>query len=290
MDGADLIRRLGQLLNEDSDSGWMDARSSYDFLYEAAIAVVDRTGCMKDSQSITTTTASEYNLNPDFLRLFACDGNERLFIKYGDDFLTWKDYEDILYADESTIPSHFTVTNADTPSQVTGTATSAGSSVGGLSVLTDSAADFSDVGPGAIVHNTTDGSSGVVLQASTTLSVALFGGTNNDWTIGDAYVIQPQGRYKIVLDGPTVAGRTITVNYVKRPDPVYHSYGVYPFPSNFSTALVKYALWLYKYRDREPNTGDALYQYWEREVRMVGNNVNRATRRPRAKVSFKRGR
>jgi hypothetical protein len=70
MDGKDLLRRLRQLLNEDTDSGWLDTHTSYDFLYEAAKTTVDRLGCLKSSQSITTVAEDdEYNLNPDFMRL-----------------------------------------------------------------------------------------------------------------------------------------------------------------------------------------------------------------------------
>ena len=47
MDGTDLLRRLRQLLNEDSDSGWLDKQSSYDFLFEAAVEYVDRTACLR---------------------------------------------------------------------------------------------------------------------------------------------------------------------------------------------------------------------------------------------------
>ena len=46
----------------------------------------------------------------------------------------------------------------------TRTTTSAGAAVGGASTLTDTGGDFSDVSPGDIVHNTTDGSDGIVLS------------------------------------------------------------------------------------------------------------------------------
>ena len=70
-DGKDLLRRLRNLLNEDSDSGWLDEQTSYDFLYDAAIEFVDKTGCVRSSQEITTVAEEdEYNINPDFLRLY----------------------------------------------------------------------------------------------------------------------------------------------------------------------------------------------------------------------------
>ncbi len=300
MDGSDLTRRLTQILNEESDSDWLDSRTTYDYLNEAAIAFTDRTGCLKTTQEITTVAdMASYNLSADFLRLYLSDNNENLIIKYNDgsndSFLTWKDYEDIIFGNETTsvsVPSHFSILDTSLPSQVTGTATSVGAATAGLCTLTDTAGDFSDVEAGSTVHNTTDGSTGIVISktSSTVIKTALFGGTADDWSSSDAYVIQPQGRYKLILEAPpSTSGHTITVYYIQRPDPVYHSYGVFRFPNQYTSALVKYAAWLYKYRDKEPNQGDAMYQVWELEVRRYGNSINRATRPNSVKVSFKRG-
>ena len=104
MDGHDLSRRLRELLNEESGSTWLDSRTTYDYFYEAIVSLVDRTGCLKSTQAITTVAGqSEYNLNPDYLRLYVNDSRERLVIKFTgdyDQFLTWKDYEDIFYTNE----------------------------------------------------------------------------------------------------------------------------------------------------------------------------------------------
>jgi len=140
------------------------------------------------------------------------------------------------------------------------------------------------------VHNTTDGSDGIVLSktSSTVLVVALFNGTNDDWTSGDSYVIQPQGRMKLVLSQPpSTAGETITLNYIKRPDPVYSHYGTYRFQSHHLMALVKYAAWLYKYKDREPQTGDMLFQYWDRQVGIGSEQTRNAMNRKGFKVNRK---
>lgn len=299
MDGADLLRRLAQLQNEDSDSGWLDTRTSYDFLYDAAVAFVDSTGCLKNTQTITTEAdTAEYDLSPDFIRVWLTDSDGQIVIKYNDGttdfFIPWKPYEEILYGNETasvSIPGFFTVTDADLPDQITGTATSSGASTGGLCELSDTAADFSYVGAGSIVHNTTDGSSGVVVSkaSSTVLKTALFGGTGNDWSSSDAYIIQPQGRYKLILSAPpSTAGHTITVYYIQRPNPVYHSYGVYRFPSQYNSALVKYAYWLYKYRDKDPKMGDAMFRFWDMETRKYNNTVNKAIRPNKIRVSFKK--
>lgn len=297
-DGKDLLRRLRQLLDEESDSGWLDERTSYDYLYEAALELVDRTGCLKSSQTITTVAdQQEYDLNPDFLRLYAKNDDNNLVIKYNDGsndtFLELESYEDLFYNNETTsvnIPSNFALLDGDLPSRVTGTATATGASSGGQCTLTDSAGDFSDVEAGAVVHNTTDGSSGVVLSKtdSTHLVTALFGGTNNDWSSSDAYVIQPNARYKLLLDPPpSDSGDTITVPYIQKPAPVYSDYGVYRFPDQYVPALIKYAYWLYKYRNREPNYGDAMYKFWIAQTGRYAASINAALRPGKIAVSFK---
>lgn len=287
MDGSTLLRRLRQLLGEDSDSGWLDNFTSYDFLYDAAIEFVDRTGCLHAEQEITTVAEqTDYDLEPDFLRLYMKNSSGNYYIKYNDGtnnfFPTWKDYEDMFYEDNTTsvtLPSKFTIIDTDLPDQVTGTTTSAGASSGGECTLTDTAADFSDVEAGAIVHNTTDSSSGVVLSktSTTALVTSLFGGTDNDWTSGDAYVIQPNARFKLILDPPpSTASHTVTVPYVQRPVPVYSNYGVYRFTNPM--VIVKYAAFLYKYRDKEPNFGDALYKFWQLETGKKAYSLNRGQR------------
>ena len=295
-DGKDLLRRLRNLLDEDSDSGWLDEQTSYDFLYDAAGEFVDKTGCLRSSQEITTVAEEEeYNINPDFLRLYLKNTSNNFYIKLYDGsnyhFLTWKDYEDIYYqnnTDSVGIPGKFTIIDADLPDQVTGTTTAAGADSGGQQTLTDTTADFSDVNAGAIVNNTTDGSAGVVLSktSSTVLVTALFGGTDNDYTNGDTYVIQPQARYKLIIDPPpSTAGYTLYLPYVQRPAPVYSDYGVYAFVN--PSALVKYAFWVYKYRDKEPNFGDAMYRFWEMEIAKKAYSINRGQRPTRINVNMK---
>ncbi len=292
----DLIRRLTNLYNEDSDGGWLDEQTSYDYLYDGAIEFVDRTGCLRASQSITTVaTKTDYDINPDFLRLYLKNTSNNYYLKLYDTsnyhFLTWKDYEDIYYGNNTTsvaIPGKFTIIDADLPDKVIGTTTSDGADSGGQQTLTDTAGDFSDVNAGAIVHNTSDASSGIVLSktSSTVLVTALFNGTSSDYTSGDAYVIQPQARYKLIIDPPpSKSGYTIYLPYVQRPAPVYSDYGIYAFVN--PSALVKYAFWLYKYRDKDPNFGDAMYKFWEMEVSKKAYSINRGQRPTRIKVNMK---
>lgn len=299
MDGADFKRRLYQILNEDSDSGWLDARTTFDYGYEAAVEFVERTNCLTTTQSITTVAdQSAYDINADFLKLYLKNKDNEHYIKYYDGtsyyFKTWRDYEDIVFDNQTTsinIPNHFTIRDNSIPTRLSGTTTSTGTLSGGESSLTDSGADFSDASVGDVVHNTTDGSDGVVIgeTSSTALNTALFGGTNNYWTSGDAYVVQPGARFQLVLDPPPdTSGHTVTLYYVQRPAPVYSDYGVYRFPSQYSPAIVKYAYWLYKYRDDEPNFGDAMYKFWDMQVRRYANSINGAIRKNGFKVNLKK--
>lgn len=310
MDGATLLRDLRQILTEPSDSAWLDVRACYDFLWEAAIVTADRTTAFRTTQTITTAlSTSSYNLNPDFLRLSFTDNENRYYLKYNngtsDTFLYFKEYDAIILGNNTTaqaIPNSFTIVDASTPTQITGTATTpTGSLLNsytifgltlGTSLLTASAGAFTTtnlVSVGDIIHNTTDGSHGIVLAipSATTLTTALFDGAKNYWTISDTYIINPQGRYKVVFDPPcSTASHTVTVYYVQRPSPVYDYYGAYGFTPGYKGPLVFYAAWKYKYRDREPNFGDAWYQHWDFQVRLLGKTLNAAMRREGFKVNL----
>ena len=177
-DGKDLIRRLRQLLNEDSDSGWLDTQTSYDWLYDAAGEFADRTGCLRAEQEITTVAdQTAYNINPDFLRLYLKNSSGNFYVKYYDTasytFPTFKEYEDVYYQNNTTsvsVPGRFSIIDAALPSQVTGSATATSASSGGQCTL--NGAGFGDVDAGATVHNTTDGSSGMVLSKTSSALVA----------------------------------------------------------------------------------------------------------------------
>lgn len=292
MDGKNLLRQIREALDEDSTSSFMDDRTSFDYLWQAAIELAMRTKLLVSSQTITLVADQEgYTLNSDFLGLFAKDRTEgRYFITYNDGstntFPFYHEYEDVIFEDQTASvprPNYFSIINdPDKDAQATGTATSTASSTGYQSTLTDTAGNFSDVSAGDTVHNTTDGSDGVVLSknSSTSLEVALFDGAANDWTMGDTYIIQPQGRMKLILNPPpSVAGHTVTIDYIKRPDPVYSHYGTYRFQNHHMSALIKYAAWMYKYRDRDPQTGDMLFQYWDRAIgihsEQIRNTMNK---------------
>ena len=277
MDGKNMVRMLRQLLNEPSSSTFLDDRTSYDYLYEAAKEWVRQTKCLTAEQEITTVAEqSGYTLNGDFLEMFL-KHNGKYYVKLNDGdvdyFISFKKYNDILYANQTdsvVIPSNFTITDDRTLDDiVTGAASAESTATGGKSKLTAATELFGDVTEGDIVHNTTDSSDGPVVLVSSTkeLYTCLFGGTNNYWEKDDALIIQPRGRMKIVFNPPlSTADYTVTVYYLKKPIPVYSDYDVYPFAIDYAEALVKYAAWLYKYKDSKPTFGDAFYVYWTRKI------------------------
>lgn len=298
MDGKTLDIELRELLQEPSNSSWLDSKSTYNYLFEAACEINQRTHSLISTQSITTVAdQSAYTLNADFLNLYLTDDSNRYFIKYNDGsndyFIYLKDYESIIFGNNTTsvsIPSQFGLISTSTGSNITGTVTSAGALSNGECTLTDSGATFSSsVSVGDEVHNTTDDSHGYILAvtSNTALVTALFGGTDNDWDSSDAYVVVPQGRWQIVLDPPpSTASHTLTVYYAQRPNPVYAPYRKYGFKQELKPALVKYAAWLYKYRDREPNFGDAFYQIFDGQCRKAMRNIKVGLGRTELKISF----
>lgn len=294
MDGYTLLYSLKHLIEEDSSSGFWDSYLAYQFINEAAFDWAIKTKCLRAEQSITTVAEqSAYDLNPDYLGLYLMNSYKKYFLKYSDgtatSFITYSDYEDIIISNNITsqsFPSRFAIRDKATlPSRITSTATSSGASSGGESTLTDisSATKFSDVYTSDFVHNLTDGSTGVILSktSNTALVAALFNGANNDWSLSDAYVIQPQGRKQLIVDPPSSSeSHTITLFYLQKPAPVYSNYGMFRFDKEVNTALVKYAAWLYKYRDKDPNYGDKWFVYYENQIKNFNRIVNNTLKKP----------
>ena len=285
MDGTTLLRELRQALQEGSDSSWLDTKTSYSYLYQAACNTAKRARIPRTTQTITTVAdTSTYYLNGDFLDLYLMDDDNKEFIKYYDTsnyhFINMVSYDSIILANQTTsvlIPSAFTIIPAAQLTVYTGAVTSDGATSAGECTLTATAATFTNVFAGDFVHNTTDGSNGVVVYktSDTALITALFDGTNDDWTSTDVYRVHPQARFQIVFDPPpSTKDHTITVYYVQKPTPVYSSFRRYNFPDEWTTILAQYAAWLYKYRDREPGFGDAFYKNWDYTLRRYAGVLN----------------
>ena len=308
MDGYTLLTQLRQAIGESGTSTWPEAKLSYEMLYRAAVATADRSGIITSSQIISTVAnQAAYLLNADFLRLFLMDSQNRLYIKYThstfDSFIYWVDYSSIVMNNASVsvdVPNWFSITDAAPLSQITGSTNTDSSSAFdtnttysifgeslGESTL-GTGASLSNVSAGDIIHHPLDDSHGIVLalSSSITLAIALFGGTQNYFTSGRAFFINPQQRYQLVLDPPpATTGDTVTLGYVKKPAPVYSAYRSYPFPNDFH-GLVQRASWEYRFRDKQPDFGDRQYRNWEVNVKELGKAVNKAKRRKRFHVNF----
>lgn len=300
MDGKTLLNSLASRLDERfSTSSFLDTRISYDYLWEAACELVRRTQCLTATQSITTVAdQAAYDLNADFLCLYLRNSDNKYIVKYNDGADNWptlRDYDAVVRSSNTTsvdVPSNFSIIDKQTLTDpISGTATSAGALSNGEAILYDTLAPFTYVKAGDSIHNITDGSDGIVVSvtSSSVLVTSLFGGTDNDWDSSDAYIIVPGGRKQISFDPPpSTAADTVTVYYIPRPNPVYSYYRTYRFDPHFKEALVMYAAWLYKYRDSDPNFGDAFYKYFDMECRKANHSTNMALDRNSLKVNFKK--
>lgn len=310
MDGKTLTRMLAEVLNEDPDTSAFAAAGTggyskhlYDYLNQAAHEFNLRTKMLHDSQDLTTVAdEDEYTLDADFDGLYAMDSQGRYFCHYINSSsvktpIYLKEEGVSLWEDNTTsvaVPSYFYVKDKIlTTTTRTGSATASGNVSGGQCTLTATGCTFTtwDVQAGDTIHNTTDGSYGVVLSVSsqTALVTALFDGTNNDWTSADAFTIVHQPRLKLVTTEPcSTASETVRAYFLQRPAPVYSHYGRFRFPSQYAQAIVKYAAWLMKYRDKDPNTGDRWYQYWDRAVRAAGQASRGTVNRRGFKVIMKK--
>lgn len=303
MIGLDGLNRMYQLIEEGPSSEWVDKKTSFDFWYEAAKDMAKETKSIHGTQIITTVAnQSSYDLNPDFIGILPTDGNDNPAIKYSngtyDTWLTQKSYDSIIYGNNTTaalIPSNFAICDAAIPVQLTGTATSASATAVGQCILADTAATFTTVYAGDTVYNATKAHIGVVLSVTDSHNIvtALFDTESrgapysSGWTSGDAYIIQKSSRFQLVLSQPpSTSAHTITMHYYRFPAPVYSDYGTYPFPTGYDEALIKYAIWLYQYRDKQPDYGNIFYQVYDTAVRKAKNVHNSATGKKSFTVSW----
>jgi len=288
MIGSDFQHKLNQVLSE-FNSTWIDLKTSFDYVFEAAKDFAKESKTCHGTQTITTVAGqAAYDVNPDFLECMTTDDSGNGIIQYSDgtnsNWLGQESYSDYLQNENSAgTPDSFCITDAAIKTRKTGTATSNGVHAGGESVLTDTAASFLSLYPGDAIVNTTKSYYGFVIAVPTTataVTTAMFdlsgrGGAYASWASSDAYIIIPEARYKVYLDPPPVsAAQTVTISYYAKPLPVYSDYGLYPFATGYEEALIKYAAWLYKYRDSKPQLADPFYMAYERQMRKA-KNVNR---------------
>jgi len=268
-----------------------DKRFFWDCLDKAAIDFVRKTRCRTGGVDITTVADQQaYDLPADFIAPLLKNRNERYFAKVYDGS---NYYWPVLTSFEKIFRENLT-TSKDTPSRwalrdkpavaslVTGTATGAGAASGGRCTLTNTGATFlTTVEARDIIHNTEDGSSGVVLSVTddTHLVCALFDGTDNDVTDGDAYIITPAPGFQIYLDAPSkTAGHTFTLPYVCMPTPVYSDYDVWGIPPQHVRAICYEGAFLFVVDyDEDIGRFEDLHKLYLEELR--DTNRERAQRR-----------
>src|SRR3990172_1581157 len=85
--GINLLKRLDQIMAQSYPSGgWMDKKTSFDFIYEAAKDYAKKTRCLYTTQSITTVASqANYALNPDFQEILSENQDDAVkVLKYPD--------------------------------------------------------------------------------------------------------------------------------------------------------------------------------------------------------------
>lgn len=290
MEGYTLARRVREIINEATGSGWINDRTTYDLLYDAVKDFTKRVHFPTATQAINVLANNgAYNLNADYLALAYRNGVNQPFIKWtvngSDSFINPNDYQDVVLGDDtstSSIPASFSIIDAPQLAQVSGITSATGAVTNGECTLTDSTANFVNIYPGDFVHDTTAGIHGVVVAqtSATDLLCAMFNDNGTDsasgFGSGDSYIIVPQARHQIIFTPTPSAVATATVVYYQRPSPVFSPYRAYKLPPDAEGPICNYAAFLYKYRDREPNFGDSLYRFYEMFTAKVAREYRRA--------------
>lgn len=140
MDGKTAIYQLADLLQEGTTSTFMENKLSYDVIYEAVCALNQELKLMTATQDIATVASTRtYDINANFLCLDVSNDDNEYVVKYYDtSSYYWIKYreQNSCYQDNNTsdqsIPNYFSIVDESSlPSNITGTATSDGSSSGG---------------------------------------------------------------------------------------------------------------------------------------------------------------
>ena len=288
MDGKKLTRLVLDALDEQSISdNFADQRRIYENLDWAGAVFCAETGILRTSVDITTVADQQsYDLPPDFIKLYMKTNRGKFYLKYtyDTDQVCWAymvSYERIFkanYTDPKNTPNNFAIIEKEAKEDlITGTAAVNGAVDGGECTLQDDTKKFlSDdrVYPRDIIHNKADGSDGYVLSVidDTHLKCALFDGTDNDFTSGDAYVIQPAAERQLVLEAPSKnAGHTITVPYICTPSPVFSDYSFWRLRPQSCRAIAWGAASLFKVPKRQFKESKELAGHFVAEVERVRN-------------------
>lgn len=286
MDGKKLTRLVLDALDEsDVSPNFADQRRIYENLDWAAEIFCSETKILRASVDIATVIDQQfYDLPPGFISLWMKNNTGKNFLKYtyGTDDVCWiyrKSYERIYkadYTESQETPNAFAIIEKeDKEDVISGTTTAAGPSVNGQCVLQDTSKLFLSthkVYPRDLVHNTADGSDGYVIAVTndTNLICALFDGTDNDFTSGDVYVIQPAAERQVLFEAPSsVAGHTLTVPYNCSPSPIFSEIGFWRLRPRTCRAIAWGAASLFKVPKRQFKEADQLGAHFAAEVERV---------------------
>lgn len=289
MDGSKLSRLFLDAVGEEAAlDQYADQRRIYEYLDWSAAIFVRETGILHTTVTITTVAdQQDYDVPPDFIRPYMKNRSGRYFGKYYDGsnyfWPVQTTHEKIYkanYTDSRTTPNRFAIADkAEKEDLIESTVTADGAASGGECTLTDTTKLFTTtnlVYPRDIVHNVTDGSDGYVLEvtSATQLKVALFDGTDNDWTSGDTYKIQPASEYRLILDAPSQsAGHTLELPYVCMPSPVYSQYSWWRINPRSCRAIAWGAAAMFKQPEREFQDAQQLGGTFASEVSRIKHEV-----------------
>lgn len=292
MDGKKLTQQVLDFLDEETISDlYAGSREIYENLDLSAQIFCRETAILHKFLDITTVASQQnYDIPSDYIQPYMKDRRGRYIARYYDgsnySWLTMTSYEKLFranYEDEKAVPGRFAVIDKeDKEDLIEGTVDSDGAASGGQCTLHDAAMDFTDtnkVYPRDIIHNVTDGSDGYVLSVTdaTHLVVALFGGTDNDFTSGDSYKIQPAAEKQVFLDAPSEnAGDVLTFPYVCVPTPVFSDYGFWRISPRACKAICAGASALFQIPKREFKESSQIGGLFSAEIKRMNRETARA--------------
>jgi hypothetical protein len=282
MNGIMLTRQFLDFIDTlEMSSDYAPQRKIFEYLDMAAAIFCRETKSIHRDVYITTVADQQaYDLPPDFIDLYMQTARRRYFIRYADgDNYCWpilttheRIYRQNLLSSKSQ-PSSFAIIEKQTePDLIAGSVSHAGAKVNGRCVLTDTVQLFMTshrVWPRDIVYNHTDNSLGYVLANvdETRVYTALFDGSDDDWSLSDAYTIQPAVKKQILLDAPSLtSGHVMHIPYVGMPDPVFSDFGFWRLPSRTCRAIASGAASLFKLGKTEYKETQALGQLFNDEI------------------------
>lgn len=236
-------------------------RKVYECLDMAAGIFCRETRHLTTSVTVPTVPGQQvYDLPPDFIDLYMQSLPGRYYIRYtAQEQVSWPvkvDYE-VIYQNNRTEaeawPNCFAITSPrNAANLLKGTVSDACPVQDGRCILTDANRDFLNahrVYPRDMVHNTTTGSMGIVLDVieRSQVATAIFGGSSQGFAPGDGYAIQAAAREQLWLPAPSLStGHEIHIPYVCLPLPVFWDFGVWPFSARVCRAIAHGAAALFK--------------------------------------------